>query len=227
MSIGSAPGWKPGAVQRIYAVIQTGGSGTLALAKLHYLDSELNGNIEDNIVEWLYLFSSGDLLEQGRASFNVYDNWISIANVDMGLMSSYFGDVEIGIGESELTSLTWNGSVNTDWFQTDNWTPNGAPSDNTVITIPDAGTTTFDPTIPAIATCGTITLESGGVLNSDDGALLTINGAEGAWSNLGGTFNAGTGTVIFANGNESDTVTIAGTSNFYNLTVTDKTSVST
>ena len=35
--------------------------------------------------------------------------------------------------------------------------------------------------------------------------------------------HAGTGTVIFANGNEKDTVTVAGTSNFYNLTVTDKT----
>ena len=33
VSIGSAPGWKPGAVQRIYAAIQTGGSGTLALSK--------------------------------------------------------------------------------------------------------------------------------------------------------------------------------------------------
>ena len=215
VSIGSAPGWKPGAVQRIYAAIQTGGSGTLALIKMHYLDSELNGNIEDNIVEWIYLFSGGVLLEQGRASFSETDNWIAMANVDIDLFSSDFSDLEIGMGGSELASLTWNGSVSTDWFETGNWTPTGAPSDHTIVIIPDAATTSNDPVLPSFSTCGTLELENGAILNAYADAQLTLNGASSAWSSEGGTFNAGNSTVIFTNPD----ATIDGTSNFYNLTV--------
>ncbi len=215
VSIGSAPGWKPGAVQRIYSAIQTGGSSTLALIKMHYLDSELNGNIEDNIVEWIYLLSGSVLLEQGRASFNQDDNWIAMANVDIANLTSDFSDLEIGISASELASLTWNGSVNTDWFETDNWTPTGAPSDNTVVIIPDAATTSNDPELPIISTCGTLELENGAILNASTDAQFTINGASGAWSSEDGTFNAGNSTVIFT---DPDAL-IDGTTNFYNLTL--------
>ena len=72
-----------------------------------------------------------------------------------------------------------------------------------------------DPTLPTLATCGTMTIESGGILNSAAGAQLTITGAEGAWSNQGGTFNAGTSTIVFNNSG----ATMAGSSDFNNITI--------
>ncbi|MDP2691063.1 MAG: hypothetical protein Q8O95_01500 [bacterium] len=50
ITIGSAPAWKTGAVQRTYDLIQTGASGNYGAVNLHYLDSELNGNTENKLV---------------------------------------------------------------------------------------------------------------------------------------------------------------------------------
>lgn len=215
VQIGTAPSWKTGAVQRIHDIIQTGASGTLAIINAHYLDSELNGNDESSIVNWSYRFSGPILTEHGRSNFNTTENWISLANVNFAFFPSAFGMVEISPDESELTSLTWNGSVSTSWITAENWTPNGAPSDNTVVIIPDAATTPNDPVLPPFTACGTITLKSGAILNSGTGSQLTLNGASGVWSNDGGTFNAGDGTVIFTNPN----ATISGATGFYNLTL--------
>ena len=52
VSIGTAPSWKPDAILRIFESIQTGASGALATTNINYLDSELNGNTENNLVIW-------------------------------------------------------------------------------------------------------------------------------------------------------------------------------
>lgn len=213
--IGAAPSWKSIAINRIYDVTQTGGSGTQAVLKAHYLDSELNGNLESKIVDWSYRYSSSTLTEHGRANFNATDNWISISNVNIAFFPSGFGAVELTLSASELTSLTWNGSVTTSWVTTANWTPEGAPSDNTIVIIPDAATTPNDAILPVVATCGTITIENGGILNSASDAQFTLNGASGVWSNQGGTFNAGTSTIIFTNA----AGVINGETDFNNITI--------
>ncbi|MCX6266150.1 MAG: T9SS type A sorting domain-containing protein [Bacteroidetes bacterium] len=214
ISIGAAPAWKTGAITRIYDLIQTGGSGTQAVLYCHYLDTELNGNDENLLVDWVHVFPSTDI-EYGRSDYNTIDNWISIANVNVGVFSASFGAKEITLDESETLSLTWNGSTSTSWVTATNWTPNGAPSDLTSVTIPDAAGTDFDPTIPALARCGTLIIESGGILNASNGAQLTIAGAGGAWNNHG-TFNPGANsTIVFTNAN----ATMDGTSDLNNLTI--------
>jgi hypothetical protein len=220
-SIGNAPGWKPGAIKRIYDLIQTGGSGTQAVLKTHYLDSELNGNDENKIVDWSYRIPFAMYIEHGRSNFNTSENWVELSNADVAFFSSGFGVVEVTLAESELISLTWNGSVSSSWVTAGNWTPEGAPSDNTVVIIPDASTTPNDPFLPAVATCGTITLENNAILNAQPEAVLTINGSGGAWSNQGGTFNAQNSTIIFTN----PEATINGTTNFANLTINNGASV--
>lgn len=213
--IGTAPLWKPGAISRIYDVIQTGGSGTLAVLTIHYLDSELNGNDESTIVNWSYLYAGGILTEHGRSNFNSAENWVALSSTDVAYFSSVWGAFEVSLAESELTALTWDGSAGTSWINADNWTPTGAPSDNTIVVIPDAATTPNDPELPAFATCGTLTLEGGSILNSEPGAELTLNGTSGAWSNQGGIFNAGSSTVIITHAD----ATLNGTTNFYNLSI--------
>lgn len=214
ISIGTAPTWKTGAIKRIYDLVQSGGSNTQALLYSHYLDSELNGNDKNLLVDWVWI-SPSTKIEYGRSSYNTTDNWVAISNVNVGIFSSVFGAKEITLSPSEILALTWNGSVSTSWVTANNWTPNGAPSDLTAITIPDAATTNFDLALPNIATCGSITLENGAILNANSGAQLTINGGDNAWNNKGGTFNAGTSTLIFKNAG----ATMAGSSDFYNVTI--------
>ncbi|MBT8317284.1 hypothetical protein [Lutibacter sp.] len=220
VTLGSAPSWRTGAIERVYDLIQTGGSGTQALIKNHYLDSELNGRNENSLGEWMYIIPSTFTIDYGRSGSNTNENWITISNVNIGVFASVFGVVEIGMDEYENTNLTWNGSTSTSWVTASNWTPMGAPSDDTVITIP-AGTPN-DLSIPEIAICGEMIIETGAIVNSISGGQLTVTGSGSAWVN-NGTFNPDTGTVIFSHGDETETVTISGTTNFNNLALANKT----
>ncbi len=214
VSIGSTPSWRSGAVQRAYDFIQTGGSGTKAVITAHYLDGELNGNIESKLVDFSYRFAGTILTEHGKSSFSTTQNWVALSNVNVAFFASSFGNVELSLDESALTALTWNGSTSTSWITATNWTPNGGPSTNTILIIPDAATTPNDPSLPATASNGSVTIESGGLVNADPGAQLTLNNTGLAWSN-NGTFNASTSTIIFTNPD----ATINGTTNFNNITI--------
>ena len=216
-TIGAAPTWKTGAINRVYDFIQTGGSGTKAVMKLHYLDSELNGNVETKLVDWIYNIPSTTTVELGSANYNNTNNWIELTNINVATyFSSSFGVAALTLDESEATSLTWNGSVSDSWTNPANWTPNATPSDNTVVYIPDAATTPNDPTLSAVVLLGTLNIDAGGILNAPDNSQFTINGGVGAWINYG-TYNPGTGTstVIFTSG----VGTMGGTTNFNNMTI--------
>lgn len=221
VQIGTAPSWRPGAIQRQYDFIQSGASGTKAVIKAHYKDSELNGNNENKLVDWARIVASSTTLEQGRSNYNTTENWVELANVNVGLyFQSTFDAVLLTLDESEVNSLTWNGSVSDSWTTTANWTPNATPSDNTIVYIPNAATTPNDPLLNPTSPIGGITIEAGGILNGGSGSIQ-INGVpapptaiNGYWIN-NGTFNPGTSTVIF---NHAD-ATVAGTTNFYNVTV--------
>lgn len=217
VTIGAAPSWRTGAIQREYDFIQTGGSGTKAIIRARYLDSELNGNAENKLVDWAYLTTVPVILEQGRSNFNVTENWIELTNVNVGVFfTPNFGDVLLTLDESEAEMLVWNGSVSTSWTTAANWTPNATPSDNTSVLIPNATTTTFDPELNPLVLLGKITIEAGGILNSPANAQFTINGSAGAWIN-NGTFNPGSGTsrVIFTNAD----ATISGSTTFNNVRI--------
>ena len=216
--IGSAPAWKTNGIFRTFEIIQTGGTGSFATFNTHYLDSELNGNIESNLVFWISNtpFVPGTEVEIGRSNFDFTNNWIGNANIPMDQIASSFGQSQGTLGNSALVNFTWNGSVNTTWNESLNWTPNGVPSDLSDVIIPDAGTTSNDPLLPAGNTSiGRITINSNGILNATATSSLTITGANGAWISIGGIFNPSTSTVIFTNA----AATISGITNFYNLMI--------
>jgi hypothetical protein len=217
IAIGTAPSWRTGAINRTYDFIQSGGSATKAVIKAHYLDSELNGNVETKLVDWAYIIPSATVLEQGRSNYNTVDNWIELTNVNVGLyFSSSFGVVLLTLDESAAGSLVWNGSVSDSWTTAANWTPNATPSDNTTVYIPNATTTPNDPTINPLVLLGALNIDTGGIVNAPADSQFTINGGAGAWIN-NGTYNPGTGTsnVIFT----SADATIAGITNFNNVTI--------
>jgi hypothetical protein len=217
VAIGAAPSWRTGAINRTYDFIQTGGSGTKAVIKAHYLDSELNGNAEGKLVDWAYIVPTSTVLEQGRSNYNTTDNWVELTNVNVGLyFTGTFGQVLLSLDESAAGTLTWNGSVSDSWTTAANWTPNATPSDLSVVYIPDAATTPNDPTVNPSVLLGSLNIEPGGILNAPANSQFTINNGAGAWIN-NGTFNPGTGTsaVIFTHAD----ATIAGSTTFNNLTI--------
>jgi hypothetical protein len=69
----------PSAVLRTYTITPTGGSGFSATVRLHYLDTELNGNVEVDLGLWR---SGAAWARQGRTgAVNVANNWVELSGV--------------------------------------------------------------------------------------------------------------------------------------------------
>ena len=115
-----------------------------------------------------------------------------------------------------VTSVTWTGNTNTDWFNASNWTPNQVPDATIDAVIPTAPTGGRFPVITsntATAQVRNLTINSGATLTQTNNVLALA-------ANLtnNGTFRATSGTVILGNTSQSN---ILGASNtrFWNLTV--------
>ncbi|MCS7073498.1 MAG: GEVED domain-containing protein, partial [Bacteroidia bacterium] len=114
-----------------------------------------------------------------------------------------------------VTSLTWNGSVNTDWFNPGNW-GGCLPHTGTDVLIP-SGLVNY-PNINANgAACRNLNLQNGASLSFAGAFNFTIAGT----FTHNGTLNAGTGTFTWA-GNSIQTYTGSGTGSFYNVTVNNE-----
>ncbi len=217
--IGNSPAWKTTAINRWYDFVQTGGNSCMATIKTHYSDSELNGNNESRLVQW----TNGTpgpplgLYEWGHFTTNSDDNWVSIANVNIGYFPTVFGQLENTLSGSELETYIWDGSESSVWANVDNWTQTGQPGIASNVIIPDASTTPNDPSLPTSTNIKTIALEAGSILNASSNEQFTINGDNGAWRNMGGIFNSANSKVFFTN----SAATIAGITNFYDVTITD------
>lgn len=215
--IGVAPTWKTGTILRQYDIIQTGAVDTKAIIRQHYLDSELNGNVESKLAFWAHTTSPVSSFDQGRSNSNTSDNWVVISNANIGLyFKSIFDQVYITLDETSGADLVWNGSISTSWNTSANWTPAGVPSASTKVFIPNASTTSNrSPIIDATSSVKTITIDAGGIVNTPDNSILNVSEGAGAWQNTG-TFNPGNGTVVF---NNLD-ATISGSTTFNNVTIT-------
>lgn len=214
--IGTAPTWKTTAVKRVYDLAQIGASGNFATVQLNYLDSELNGAEESQLVFFGAIgLPTPTIVEYGYNSKDESNNSIDLINVSIGARPSVFGQTEIALSSSEYPNITWNGSQSTDWNNPFNWSPNSYPNKFSRMTIPNATTTPFDPILPALAESHQLIIQNAGILNAGPSSELYFfnETAEVVWQNAGGTFNAGTSTVIFT---DLD-LKISGTTNFNNI----------
>ncbi len=216
LTIGTAPTWKVGTILRQFDIIHTGAVDTKAIIRQHYLDSELNGNVESKLVFWAHTVSPSSIFDQGRSNNNLTENWVEISNANVGLyFKNTFDQVYITLDEGAVSDLTWNGSVSDSWITTANWTPQGVPSAETKVLIPNVSTgSNRYPVIDATSSVKTITIDAGAVVNTPANSVLNIFEGAGAWQN-NGIFNPGNGTVIF---NNLD-ATISGNTTFNNLTI--------
>lgn len=95
---------------------------------------------------------------------------------------------------SDQTTVTvnankvWNGSVNTNWNNANNWTPVGVPTNLQCVSIPAAANNCVIQGSAYAAYCHNITVQTGGVLRIDSpNNNLTVTDAVNV--NTGGTFN--------------------------------------
>ena len=75
----SSPAAFASAVQRTYTITPNGGSGISATLRLHYLDSELNGNTEAQLDLWR--FDGATFVDEGQTGRNSTDNWVEKSGV--------------------------------------------------------------------------------------------------------------------------------------------------
>lgn len=216
LTIGVAPTWRVGTVLRQFDIIQTGAVDTKAIIRQHYLDTELNSNVESKLTFWAHTISPSNTFDQGRSNNNTTDNWVEISNANIGLyFKNTFDQVYITLDEGAVSDLTWNGLTSDSWITAENWTPQGVPSSTTKVLIPNVSTgSNRYPIIDANSSVKTITIDTGAVVNTPVNSVLTVYDGAGAWQN-NGTFNPGNGTVIF---NNLD-ATISGNTTFNNLTI--------
>lgn len=222
--IGNAPTWKASAVKRVYDLAQIGASGNFATIQLNYLDSELNGADESQLVFFGAIgLPKPTLVEYGYNSKDESNNSIDLKNVSIAARPSTFGQTEIALSATENPIITWNGSQSTAWNNPFNWTPNSYPNKFTRMIIPNATTTIYDPLLPPLAESHQLIIQNAGILNAGpESEFYLYNGSgEIVWQNTGGTFNAGTSAVVFT---DID-LKISGNTNFYNVIVNSNASL--
>lgn len=225
---------KTNTVARLYQVIRTGGdSPTSFTLKLHYKDSELNGNTEGNLVLWdhhIPYSNANTPHEHGKTSQNSTDNWVELSGHGIGYLGTQEeinGSTKYWMfGNTLIEGNKWLGAVENDWTNwnnSSNWTKGNVPtcSDDVII-----DNTPYSPVIPSTgANARTIEILSGATLVGSDGVLticggIATNGGKSSWAN-NGTFNQGTSTVKFnyPRTSNDETSTISGNANFYNMEV--------
>ncbi|MDX1278962.1 CUB domain-containing protein [Oceanihabitans sediminis] len=87
------------------------------------------------------------------------------------------------IGCTDTVTVTrnrkvWNGSISTNWFTSDNWTPTGVPTNQNCVIIPNANTTNHSPIVDSATSPGlgkTLLVETNGYLEveSESGLIIT------------------------------------------------------
>jgi len=231
-TIGNTPPGKPNAIKRTYEIVAApDGSGCTLAANFHYQSSELASSIapfflntETQMVTWDYdIGGSGSIIpdEHGRSAYDFTNKFIGMANIPI----DYFIQVPVThdwrtiftLGDFGTNYFTWDGSVSTLWTLSENWTPEGVPSDLSHVIIPDAATTPNDPILPAGNTSiNTISIQAGGVLVMGNNTMTIKNSLSGGWEDLNPTGNdPGTSTVIFSTPGTS----ISGFPWFYNVEI--------
>jgi hypothetical protein len=232
---GLYPGKGTNPIKRTYKIAMTAPSGytapysfpnTIVTVSLHYLDSELNGLTESNLVTANYDVGGGtpEADEHGISTYNSTYNYISSSDLPLNYFiydATYQNWYEVFslIEHQDQAYMTWNGAYSSSWSNTLNWTPAGTPGTTTHVIIPDANLTNNEPVIPTTE-INSITFQNNSIASLGS-SVLTINGASGAWNNQGGNINPGTSTVLFTGAG----ATISGNTDFYNVQIADGASI--
>ncbi len=241
----------PAPILRYYEInLPITSPGLYSSVNLHYLDSELNGNIENDITTGDYDIPTPEELggsgkgspthdEHGRAQYDItsagakYIGWANVPINYFMYIPGQSGDPGFPHDWRTIFSLythsnsaykTWTGLTNSDWNSGSNWFPDGAVDATSRILIPDASTLTNLPILPSgNLTFQSITIGDGIPLTASGNITITATGAMGggAWEDISGGFNPNGYKVIFTGFG----ATISGNSQFYDVEIGNNASI--
>ena len=219
------------AVKRLVQILKTGGSSEVKFdVRFPYDDSELNGNVEADLVTWDHHlpYSGRTPHEHGKTNVDATNNWVELSGHGIGYLATE-GDAAFTkywmLAENIIKVQTWLGAAGGgaagDWYTASNWSKGVIPTVESIL-IPSATSTPHDPDptkLPATISLATIEIQTGGVLDGGNSEITLsggplVNGGRGTWLN-NGTFTPGTSKVIF----DYTDATISGTTTFNDITI--------
>ncbi len=209
-----------GAINRQYTNSLTASGAYVATLRLHYNDSELNGNVETNMQFWR---NSSSWAQSGKTSTNSTDNWIEQTNLtDLTGRWTMSDDANV---------VQWNGSVSSAWENATNWTaiqgvPSRPPTSAEAVQI---GTSNFvnQPTINSAASVKSIQFGSAqaATLTVNSGSLTTAGNISGVWTNtvthainIGATTLTVGGNLALSDGTTGDAINLNASSGTVTVT---------
>lgn len=202
--------------RKYFFKVDATGYTDLVNVKLHYLDSELNGNDENSLV--FYDDHGVVSHEHGFSNRDNTNNWVSYNEVGISYIATTAGTKYWFLDHQSSTRNNWIG-VSTSWNSSNNWSLGHYPGDSGFLTddvyLP-AGKNNY-PVLSTDIELKSIEIASGANVNAVS-FTLTVTGATNAWLN-NGVFTAGTGTVFFNHNTLNDTVDVKGSTIFNHLTV--------
>ena len=111
-----------GAIARKYTITPTGGSGISATLRLHYLDSELNGNTEGATLN-LFRFDGTNWHKEGQTSNDTANNWVEKNNVAQFSPWTMNSSVPTDVRLDAFSATGYDGGTLIEWrtgFEVDN-----------------------------------------------------------------------------------------------------------
>jgi hypothetical protein len=129
----------PAPVQRTYTITPTGGSGLSATLRLHYLDTELNGNTEAGLGLWR--FANSVWARQGSTNADTSLNWVELGGVTQfspWTFSSAKNNTTTSITSDDPDSSNLNQSVTVNFTVTSVVTGAPTPTGTVKVTVNDA-----------------------------------------------------------------------------------------
>lgn len=173
-----------GSIKRTYTISVPSGTYVTAAIRLHYDDSELNGNTESSMVLWRNTGSGWS--SSGKTGSEATANY-----VEQALLLDITGRWTMSDSQS---IVQWTGATSNDWNTASNWSPASVPNATNIVNI-GVATFTNQPTITTAAVAKNINLGSAKAvtLNLAAGGSLTTSGIKGMWTaDAVHTINTGT-----------------------------------
>lgn len=240
--IGATHPKKNNTIKRFYEIIKSGGLYTTRFSlQLHYLESELNGNVENNLVYWDHHipYPGTSPHEHGKSSQDTEQNTIVLSGHSIGYIAQneYSGEVaydplkplDVSLakiwmvsGKESSSDYIWLGAATSNWNNVSNWSGGMIPNSTSDVIIPH-DSVYRNPLIlsaDSVHNVGSISIEQGAIVTAGEGTTLNVygdlnyNNGNASWQNKG-SFIPGTSTIVF----HGDTASIAGETNFYNLSI--------
>jgi fibronectin-binding autotransporter adhesin len=115
-------------IGRTYEISVDGSTTYISKMRLHYEQSEINGNVENAMTIWEES-GIGTWLNQNKTANDETDNWVELES-----LAELNRKWTISEG---LIKYSWNGSVDNSWSNMNNWTPVGIPDVQDVVYLGD------------------------------------------------------------------------------------------